>query len=72
MRWETQAEPAKGQERAGYLWTVPKPRYHPALSLASLNEPGIPCGLCTRSGLSGLSGLSGVGGQLVSCTGLSS
>lgn len=52
MRWETQAEPAKGQERAGYLWTVSKPRYHPVLSLASLNEPGILYGLCTLSGLS--------------------
>lgn len=66
MRWETQAEPDKGQEKAGYLWTVSKPRHHPALSLSSLNEPGILNGLCT------LSGLSGVSGQLVSCTRVSS
>lgn len=33
MRWETQAEPDKGQGKAGYLWAVSKPRYHPPSAL---------------------------------------
>lgn len=72
IRWyygvENPDSASQGQERAGHLWTVHRPRRHLILSLlfTSLSQSDI------LEGLSILSGLSGRVGQLVSCTRVSS